>query len=164
MKPRGRFEDFPQNWGMVNTGRFCRAANQYRAEFTLRSQLMKKFLLVCIMSGIWLTGCGSEGAGTLSVSTPTTNNGVVTATATLTRSSGSTLSGQTINFIWYTVGVTSKTQSAEITSSVKTDNSGIASSQLILAPSRSESFIVYVKANAGDLTNIQGWQSTTVAP
>lgn len=125
---------------------------------------MKKFLLVCVLSGIWLTGCGSESSGTLSVASPSASNGVVTATATLTRSSGTTLSGQTINFVWYTVGVTSKNQTAEQTVSAKTNNSGVASSQLTLAPNRTESLYVYVKATAGDLTNIQGWQSVTVTP
>lgn len=109
-------------------------------------------------------GCGSETSGTLSVAAPTALNGVVTARATFTPSSGSVIPGQPINFRWYTVGVNSQAKSPEQATSGDTNNTGTVSSQLTLPPDRTESFIVYVIASTGGLTNIEGWQSVLVIP
>jgi len=125
---------------------------------------MKKLLVLCVMLSLWMFGCGNETSGTLSVSSPSALNGVVTAKATFTPSSGSAIPGQPINFRWYTVGVTSQTQSPEQATSGHTDNTGTVTSQLTLPPARTESFIVYVIASTGDLTNIEGWQSVVVVP
>lgn len=124
---------------------------------------MKKLLVVCVMLSLWMFGCGDETSGTLSVSAPTAANGVVTARATFA-SSGSIIPGQPINFRWYTVGVTSQTQSPEQVTSGHTDSTGTVTSQLTLPPARTESFIVYVIASTGDLTNLEGWQSVVVVP
>lgn len=125
---------------------------------------MKKLLVLCVMVAMWLFGCGSETSGTLSVSAPTATGNIVTAKAKFTPSSGSVIPGQPINFRWYTVGVTSKTQSPEQATTGHTDNSGTVTSQLILPVTRTESYNVYVIASTGDLTNIEGWQSVLVAP
>jgi hypothetical protein len=125
---------------------------------------MKKLLLLCVMLSLWMFGCGNETSGTLSVSAPSANNGVVTARATFIPSNGTVIPGQPINFRWYTVGATSKTQSAELATSGHTDSTGTVTSQLTLPATRTESFIVYVTASTGDLTNIEGWQSVLVVP
>lgn len=125
---------------------------------------MKKLLVLCVMLSTLIFGCGNETAGTLSVTAPAADNGVVTARATFTPSGGSVIPGQPINFRWYTVGVTSQTQSPEQATSGHTDNTGTVTSQLTLPPARTESFIVYVIASTGDLTNIEGWQSVLVVP
>ena len=125
---------------------------------------MKKILLLCAVMSMWMFGCGSETSGTLSVAAPTQSGGIVTARATFTPSSGSVIPNQPINFRWYTVGVTSQTKSSEQATSGHTDNAGTVTSQLTLLPARTESFIVYVIASTGDLTNIQGWQSVLVVP
>jgi len=123
---------------------------------------MKKLLLLCVMLSMWMLGCGSDTSGTLSVSAPTSINGVVTATAKFIPSSGSVLPGQTISFRWYTVGVDTKTQSAELTITGHTDNTGAVTSQYTLPVSRTESYIVYVIASTEGLTNMEGWQSVLV--
>ena len=127
---------------------------------------MKKILLLCVVLSIWMFGCGSGGgtSGTLSVSAPTSSNGVVFATAKFTPSSGSALPGQAIDFRWYTVGVTTKTQTPEFPITGYTDNTGSVPSNYTLPVSRTESYIVYVIASTQGLTNIEGWQSVTVAP
>lgn len=125
---------------------------------------MKKLLVVCVMLSLWMFGCGNETSGRLSVSAPIALNGVVTARATFTPSTGSIIPGQPINFRWYTVGVTSQTRSPEQATSGHTDDTGTVTSQLTLPTVRDESFIVYVIASTGDLTNIEGWQSVTVVP
>lgn len=124
---------------------------------------MKKLIVLCVMLAMWMFGCGSETSGTLSVSSLTATNGTVTARAKFTPSSGSTIPGQPINFRWYTVGVTSKVQSPELSTTGHTDSTGTVSSQLTLPISRTESFYVYVIASTGDLTNIEGWQSVLVS-
>ena len=127
---------------------------------------MKKILLLCLVLSCGFLGCGSVGgtSGTLSVTSPSAQNGIVTATATFVPSNGSALPGQDINFRWYTVGVTSKTQSAEKATTGHTDSGGSVTSQLTLPVSRTESFIVYVIASTGGLTNKEGWQSVQVDP
>lgn len=125
---------------------------------------MKKLLFICIITSMWMFGCGNENSGTLSVTAPTASNGIVTAKAKFTPSSGTVLPNQPINFRWYTVGVTSKTQSSESITIGHTDNTGTVTSQFSLPVNRVESFIVYVIASTGDLTNIEGWQSVQVAP
>jgi uncharacterized membrane protein YgdD (TMEM256/DUF423 family) len=127
---------------------------------------MKKIVLLFVIVSMLMVGCGSDTAGILSATAPTASNGVVTTTATYTPSSGPAISGQTINFRWYTVGVTSKTQSVELISSGHTDSTGTVTSQYIFDPTvtRTESFIVYVIASTGGLSNIEGWQSVVVAP
>lgn len=127
---------------------------------------MKKLLLLSIVLFLSMFGCGSDTSGTLSVSAPTASNGIVTATATFTPSSGSALPGQSINFRWYTVGVTTKTQSKELTISGHTDNTGTVTSQYSFPGNvtRTESFIVYVIAFTDGLTNKEGWQSVQVDP
>jgi len=109
-------------------------------------------------------GCGSGTSGSLSVSAPASSGGIVTATATFTPSSGTALPGQNINFRWYTVGLTSKIQSAEISTSGHTDINGVVTSQFILPFVRTESFLVYVIASTDGLTNKEGWQSVQVDP
>jgi|SRR6185369_13284401 len=125
---------------------------------------MKKLFLLCALLCLWISGCGSENSGTLSVSAPSAINGIVTATAKFTPSSGTALPGQPINFRWYAVGVTSKTQTPELTATGHTDNTGTATSQYKLPTVRIESYIVYVIASTGDLTNIEGLQSVQVEP
>jgi hypothetical protein len=127
---------------------------------------MKKLVLLFVLMSMLIVGCGSETSGTLSVSTPTASNGVVTAIATFTPSNGTALPGQEINFRWYTVGVNTKTQSTESSKSGHTDNAGTVTSQFTFDPTvaRTESFNVYVIASTGGLTNKEGWQSVTVAP
>ena len=125
---------------------------------------MKKLLVLSLLLSIFIMSCGSDTSGSLSVAAPTVSNGVVTAIAKYTPASGSALSGQSINFRWYTVGVTSKSKSAEIATSGHTDNSGSVNSQFTLPVNRTESIIVYVIATTGDLTNIEGWQSVQVDP
>lgn len=125
---------------------------------------MKKIMLLCVLFSLFLFGCGTENSGTLTVSAPAASGDKVTATATYTPASGSALPGQMINFRWYTVGVATKTQSAEIASSGKTDSSGVAFSQLTLPAVRTESFVVYVIASTGEIINSEGWQSVIVAP
>ncbi len=125
---------------------------------------MKKLLLLCVMSCLWMFGCGSGTSGSLSVSAPASSGGIVTATATFTPSSGTALPGQNINFRWYTVGLTSKIQSAEISTSGHTDINGVVTSQFILPFVRTESFLVYVIASTDGLTNKEGWQSVQVDP
>jgi len=109
-------------------------------------------------------GCGSESSGSLSVAAPKASNGVVTAIATFTPSSGTALSGQGIKFRWYTVGATSKTLSPETLVTSYTDKSGSATSQFTLPVNRLEDYIVYTISSTGDLTNKEGWQSVNVAP
>ena len=130
---------------------------------------MKKLLLLCVLFSLGFYGCGSDSSstsGSLSVSAPTASNGVVTAVATFSPSSGSALPGQEINFRWYTVSVsvTTKIQSSETPASGKTDKNGIVTSQFTLPVNRSESYIVYVIASTSGLTNKEGWQSVMVAP
>ncbi len=125
---------------------------------------MKKLLLLCVIMSACLFGCGSESSGTLTVTSPTSSNGVVTAVAKFTPSSGVALPGQVIAFRWYTVGVTSKITSAESPASGNTDSTGSVTSQFTLPGSRSESYNVYVIASTGGLTNKEGWQSVTVVP
>lgn len=125
---------------------------------------MRNVFLLCVLLCVSMFGCGSENSGTLSVTTPSASSNIVTATATFTPSSGSALPGQVISFRWYTVGVTTKTQSAELTTSGSTDSSGAVTSQFTLPIIRSESFVVYVIASTGSLTNKEGWQSVEVAP
>lgn len=123
---------------------------------------MKKLLVVCVMLSLWMFGCGDETSGTLSVSAPTVNGDHVIARATFTPSNGSAIPGQPINFRWYTVGLTSQTQSPEQATSGHTDSTGSVTSDLTLPVTRTESFRVYVIASTGDLTNIEGWQSVVV--
>jgi hypothetical protein len=123
---------------------------------------MKKLLLLCVIMSVCLFGCGSETSGTLTVSAPTSSNGVVTAVAKFTPSSGAALQGQDIDFRWYTVGVDSKVKSAESSKPGKTDSTGSVTSQFTLPASRSEDYNVYVIASTGGLTNKEGWQSVTV--
>jgi hypothetical protein len=125
---------------------------------------MKKLVLLCIILSVWMFGCGSETSGSLSVSAPAADNGVVTATATFKPSSGSALPGQPIYFRWYAVGKTSGIKTPELSQTVNTDNNGAATSQYLLPSSRSESYIVYVIATTGDLTNIEGMQTVQVDP
>lgn len=125
---------------------------------------MKSLLLCLTLLCVLMFGCGSQNSGSLSVSSPSASNGIVTVTATYTPSTGLALSGQTISFRWYTVGVTSKSQSSELATSGTTDSSGAVTSQFILPAIRSESLVVYVIASTGDLTNKEGWQSIVVAP
>jgi hypothetical protein len=125
---------------------------------------MKKLFILCVVLSIWMFGCGSENSGKLSVSAPTASNGIVTATAKFAPTSGTALPGQPINFSWHAVGMTSKTQTPEITTTVHTDDVGTATSQYKLPASRTESYIVYVSASTGDLTNIEGMQSIQVDP
>jgi hypothetical protein len=125
---------------------------------------MKKLLLLCVVLSIWMFGCGSGTSGTLSVSVPTSNNGIVFASAQFTPSSGSALPGQAVNFRWYTVGVTTKTQSPELAITGHTDNTGAVTSQYTLPVIRTESYIVYVIASTEGLTNKEGWQSVQVDP
>lgn|SRR6266568_8345114 len=125
---------------------------------------MKKLLLLCVMSGLWMFGCGSETSGSLSVSSPSSNGGIVTATAKFTPSSGSPLPGQQITFRWYTVVLGSSTQSPELSETKSTDNTGAATSQLTLPVGRTDTFTVYVIASTGGLVNKEGWQSVLVAP
>lgn len=126
---------------------------------------MKKLLLLCVVLGMWMMGCGSETSGSLSVSAPTLKgNDVVTATAKYTPSSGSALPDQNITFRWYAVGVTTKNKSSELTQTVSTDSTGTATSTYILPSTRTESYLVYVSASTGDLINTEGLQSVQVAP
>lgn len=127
---------------------------------------MKKLLLLFVLLSIGLFGCGDspENSGTLSVSSPSANNGIVTATAAFIPSAGSVLPNQAINFRWYTVGVTSKVKSMEIATTGYTDNNGTVTSQYTLSVNRDENIIVYVIASTGDLTNKEGWQSVQVDP
>ena len=125
---------------------------------------MKKLLLLCVVLSIWMFGCGSGTSGTLSVSAPTSKNGIVFASAKFTPSSGSALPGQAIDFRWYTVGVNTKTQSSELAITGHTDNTGAVSSQYTLPVIRTESYIVYVIASTEGLTNKEGWQSVQVDP
>jgi hypothetical protein len=122
---------------------------------------MKK-LLLCIILSVGILGCGSENSGSLSVSAPTASNGVATATATYTPSSGSALSGQSINFRWYAVDTTSKIPTKETLETVHTDSNGKATSQYRALSGLSGTYIVYVIASTGDLTNIEGLQSVSV--
>lgn len=128
---------------------------------------MKKLVLICISLCFVLFGCGSGSlstSGTLSVTAPKASNGVVTATATFSPSTGSALPGQAIDFRWYTVGVTSKTQSVESTTPGTTDKAGTVTLSYTLPVTRSESIIVYVIATTGGLSNKEGWQSVVVTP
>ena len=125
---------------------------------------MKKIFLLCVVLSLGIFGCGSETSGNLSVSAPVQSGDYVKATATYTPSSGSALSGQEINFRWYTVGVTTKTKAPEILVTGFTNTSGVVISQFLLPTVRSESVTVYVTASTGGLTNSEGWQTITVAP
>jgi hypothetical protein len=111
-----------------------------------------------------MIGCGSETSGTLKLSAPTSNGGVVTATAQYTSGAGLALPGQEINFRWYTVGDTTKVKTAEVAVVAHTDSTGIASAQYTLPATRTESLNVYVIASTGEITDIQGWQSVLVLP
>lgn len=125
---------------------------------------MKKIALLFVFMSMLIVGCGSETSGTLSVSSPSATNGIVTTTATFTPSSGSALPNQPIVFRWYTVGVNSKDQTLEQTTEGRTDNTGAVTSQFKPPVIRSESLIVYVIASTGGLTNKEGWQSVQVDP
>lgn len=127
---------------------------------------MKKILLLGMLLSLGMFGCGSvgENSGTLSVSAPVNSNGIVTATATYTPSTGTALLNTVINFRWYTVGVTSKIKSAEASTGGHSDSAGTVTSQYTLPVIRNESLIVYVIASTGDLTNKEGWQSVQVGP
>lgn len=128
---------------------------------------MKKLVLLLIALSFGVFGCGSGGmstSGSLTMSTPTSSNGVVTAKATFVPASGPALPNQEIDFYWYTVGVDTKvvTPTTKVTGS--TDTTGAATSQYILPTIRTESVIVYVKSATGGLENQGGWQSVVVAP
>jgi hypothetical protein len=125
---------------------------------------MKKIFLLCVLLSLGIFGCGSETSGNLSVPVPVQSGDYVKATATYTPSSGSALSGQEINFRWYTVGVTTKTRTQEVLATGSTNPSGTVISQYLLPAVRSESITVYVTASTGGLTNSEGWQTITVAP
>jgi hypothetical protein len=130
---------------------------------------MKKLLLLCVVISLGIMGCGSENgstytSGSLSVSAPVQAGDYVKATATYIPSSGPALPGQEINFQWYTVGVTTKTQTPIVPASGSTNSSGTVISQYKLPAIRSESVRVYVTAFTGGLTNTEGWQSITVVP
>ncbi|HIJ94697.1 MAG TPA: hypothetical protein HPP94_02955 [Desulfuromonadales bacterium] len=102
--------------------------------------------------------------GSLSLSAPAQTGDIVKTTATYKPASGSALPGQVIDFRWYTVGVSTKMQTPEVTTSGSTNSSGVVVSQYTLPVVRSESYTVYVIATTGGLTNSEGWQSVTVAP
>lgn len=127
---------------------------------------MKHILTLCLLLCIGLFGCGSGSnstSGTLSVSAPTASNGIATAIATYVPATGSALPGQIIDFRWYTVGVTTKSQSQETTASGTTDSFGTVTSQYILPVNRTEDINVYVIASTGGLTCKEGWQSVVVS-
>jgi hypothetical protein len=125
---------------------------------------MKKLLMLCVVLSLWMFGCGSETSGSLSVTAPSSSDGIVTATATFTPASGSALPGQHITFRWYTVVLGSSTQSPELSETKSTDNTGAATSQLTLPVGRTDTFTVYVIASTGGLVNKEGWQSVLVTP
>ena len=125
---------------------------------------MKKLLLLCFVLCIGLFGCGNETSGTLSLSAPASNGGVVTTKAKFTPTSGSVLPNQDIYFKWYTVGVTSNDRTSDLLTSGKTDSTGTVSSSYTLPTARTESVYVFVSASTGDLTNIEGIQSVLVVP
>lgn len=120
--------------------------------------MKKVFLLICSLC-LLLGGCGSETSGTLSVTAPSYMNGIVTAIATFTPSSGTALPGQEISFRYYTVGLVTKTQSAESSIVGETDGSGRAFVSIPLPLNRTESLYVYVLASTQGLKNKEGWQS-----
>lgn len=109
---------------------------------------------VFIVSGvaICLAGCGNETSGSITLTSPTYANGVVTTSAKYTPASGSALSHQKIIFYWRTVGKTSKVVVDYPSTDSYTDSSGAASSDLYLPSPRTEDYIIYVKASTGDLT------------
>lgn len=113
-------------------------------------------LLIVSVFAICLAGCGSETSGSLSMSSPSYTNDVVTAKATYTPASGSALAHQKITFYWRTVDKSSGSNVDYPPSDSYTDSTGMASSDLTL-PSPRAALIVYVKAATGDLTT--GWQS-----
>jgi hypothetical protein len=117
-------------------------------------------ILIFSVFAINLVGCGSDTSGSISLSSPTSLNGVVTAEATYTPVSGSALSHQKITFYWRTVGNTSNLIVDYPANDSYTDSTGKASSELTLPSPRTEDFTVYVKANTGDLST--STQSVTV--
>lgn len=110
---------------------------------------------ILIVSGLVfsLTGCGSETSGSISLDSPTYSNGIVSAKAAYTPDSGSAVTHQKITFYWRTVGKISNIVVDYPPTDSYTNSLGIASSDLILPTSRTESLIVYVKVSTGDLTS-----------
>jgi hypothetical protein len=128
---------------------------------------MNKLLLLCAIIFVAMAGCGSSDgtSGSLSLADPTVDStkSIVSVTATYTPASGKTLiSGQEVNFTWWTIGATSKTQSPSVTANGSIDGSGSARSQLTLPLDRTESLNVFVNAKIGGVSS--DTKSIQVAP
>ena len=112
-----------------------------------------RFLLIFLVFSVTFVGCGSvdENSGSISLTSPTYLNGVVTANATYKPSTGVALPNQKITFYWHTIGLLSGTVVYPLSDSY-TDSNGTAFSEFTLPSPRTEALIVYVKAGTGSLT------------